>query len=117
MFPNVRSILLMGNTAIKAINEIAVRKLGEPAIPTGPAYKVKGHEYSLGDISLFPSYPETGQNLSVEGDRDEVIAVDIRNAIEVAAGNVTRSHRTGPQRERHRSPGSRPREALGRSVE
>ena len=117
MFPNVKAILLMGNTAIKAINEIAVRQTGEPAIPTGSAYKVKGHEYRLGAISLFPSYPASGRNLSVEGDRTEVIAVDIRNAIVVAGGPATRPHRTGPSRESRHSPESRSREPLGRSAE
>lgn len=116
MFPNLKSILLMGNTAIKAINEIATRQYGSPAIPTGSAYKVKGHEYSLGEISLFPSYPESGANLSIEGDAQEMIAVDIRNAIEVAGGPATRPHRTGPSRERLHSPEPRPREAQGRSV-
>jgi uracil-DNA glycosylase len=117
LFPNVKSILLMGNSAIKAINEIATRRFGEPAIPTGSAYKVKGHEYRLGEISLFPSYPASGRNLSVEGDRTEVIAVDIRNALEVAGGPATRPHRTGPLRERRHSPEARPREVLGKSVE
>jgi uracil-DNA glycosylase len=117
IFPNLRSILLMGNTAIKAINEIAERQYGAAAIPTGSAYKVKAHEYHLGEISLFPSYPESGRNLSVEGDRNEVIAVDIRNAIEVAGGPVTRSHQTRPKREPHRLPEPRPREVLGQSVE
>ena len=117
MFPNVKSILLMGNTAIRAINAVAVRKFGAPSIPSGSAYKVKGHEYAFGDISLFPSYPEYGRNLSVEGNRQDVVAVDIRNAIEVAGGPATRPHRTRPLREQHRSTEPQQREALGRSVE
>ncbi len=112
MFPNVRSILLMGNTAIKAINAIALRRNGQPAIPTGSAYTVKGHEYRLGDISLFPSYPTSGNELSVELDRLDVVAVDIRNAIEVARRTPIRSHRTAPPRELHRSPESQPSAAL-----
>lgn len=117
MFPNVKSILLMGNTAIRAINAIAQRRFGAPAIPTGSAYKVKGHEYPFGDISLFPSYPASGRNLSVEGNRQDVVAVDIRNAIEVAGGPTTRPHRTRPQRELLHSPAPQPSEALDRSVE
>ena len=101
--PNVRSILLMGNTAIRAINTIAVRKFGAPAIPHGSAYKVKGHEYPFGEITLFPSYPESGRNLSVEGNRQDVIAVDIRNAIEIAGGPASRPHSTRPRREQHRT--------------
>jgi hypothetical protein len=117
MFPNIKSILLMGNTAIRAVNAIAVRQLGTPVIPTGSAYKVKGHEYQFGDISLFPSYPESGRNLSVEGNQQDVIAVDIRNAIEVAGGPATRPHRTRPQRERHRSPEPQPYGVRGQSAE
>lgn len=117
MFPNVKSILLMGNTAIRAINAIAVRKLGAPVIPTGSAYKVKGHEYAFGDISLFPSYPESGRNLSVEGNRQDVIAVDIRNAIEVAGGPATRPHRNRPMREQHRSPEPQQHAVPGQSAE
>lgn len=116
MFPNIRSILLMGDTAIKAINEIAERRYGYPAIPTGSAYKVKGHEYQLGDISLFPSYPQTGRDVSVENDHQEVIAVDIRNAIAIADASTTRPLQIGPRRERSRSPESRPRDLQGRSV-
>lgn len=116
MFPNLRSILLMGDTAIKGINEIATRQTGEPAIPTGSAYKVKGHEYHLGEVSLFPSYPASGSSLSVEGNRNEIIAVDIRNAIEVAGGPVNRSHQNRPKREPHRSAALRPSDALGRSA-
>ncbi|MGA9598027.1 MAG: uracil-DNA glycosylase family protein [Acidimicrobiia bacterium] len=99
--PNVRSILLMGNTAIRAINAIAERRFGAPAIPVGSAYKVKGYEYPFGAISLFPSYPESGRNLSVEGNRQDVIAVDIRNAITVAGGPLTRPHITRPKRGQH----------------
>lgn len=117
MFPNVKSILLMGDTAIRAINAIAMRCFGAPAIPAGSAYKVKGHEYPFGDISLFPSYPASGRNLSIEGNKQDVIAVDIRNAIEVAGGPVTRPHRSRPQREQHRSPGPRQSEVLDGSVE
>ncbi len=117
MFPNLRSILLMGDTAIRAINEVAGRRYGYPVIPTGSAHKVKGHEYRLGDISLFPSYPQTGRDVSVESDHQEVIAVDIRNAITIADSSTTRPLQTGPHRERSHSPESRPRGLQGRSVE
>ena len=117
MFPNIKSILLMGNTAIRAINAIAVRQLGAPAVPTGSAYKVKGHDYQFGEISLFPSYPETGRNLSLDGNQQDVIAVDIRNAIEVAGGPATRPHRTRPPRGQHRSPEPQPYGARGGSDE
>ena len=117
LFPNLKSILLMGNTAIRAINAVAERKLGAPAIPSGSAYKVKGHEYAFGEISLFPSYPESGRNLSVEGNRQDVIAVDIRNAFEVAGGPATRPHRSRPMQGQHRSPEPQLHEVLEQSAE
>ncbi len=117
LFSNLKSILLMGNTAIRVINAVAERRFGAPAIPSGSAYKVKGHEYAFGDISLFPSYPESGRNLSVEGNRQDVIAVDIRNAIEVAGGPATRPHRSRPMQGQHRSPEPQRREALEQSAE
>ncbi len=117
LFPELRAILLMGNSAIRAINEIAMRRKGEPIIPTGSAYKVKGYEYHLGDITLFPSYPETGRNLSVESDRSEVIAVDIRNAIEVSRGPLNGPPQTRPRQEQRRLPGSPLHGVLGGSGE
>jgi uracil-DNA glycosylase len=117
LFPNVKSILLMGNTAIRAINAIATRRLGAPAIPSGSAYKVKGHEYAFGEISLFPSYPESGREHSVESNQQDVIAIDIRNAFEVAGGPASRSHRSRPHRGQHRSPEPRPYEVLAQSGE
>lgn len=116
MLPNLRSILLMGISAITAINTIAVRRGGDPVIPSGSAYKVRGHEYHLGTIALFPSYPETGNQLSVEDDRNETIAVDIRNAIQVAGGPVSRSPQSRPTQEPTHSPESQPRGVPGRSA-
>jgi hypothetical protein len=112
-FPNVKSILLMGNTAIRAINVIAVRKFGALAIPSGSAYKVKGHEYPFGDISLFPSYSESGRNLPVEDDRQQVIAVDIRNAITVAGSPPARPHGARPKRGQHARMAPQPMTAIG----
>jgi uracil-DNA glycosylase len=114
-FPNVRSILLMGNTAIRAINAIATRRFGAPVIPNGSAYKVKGYEYPFGDIRLFPSYPESGRNLSVDGNQQDVIAVDIRNALEVAGGPVGRAHSTRPKRGKHADRSPQPHTVTGQA--
>jgi hypothetical protein len=107
-FPNLKSIVLMGNTAIKAINAIAVKRLGRPAIPSGSAYKVKGHDYDLDGITLFPSYTASGHDPSVDRDREAVIAVDLRNALEVAGGPPRRRGHTAPPREHSHVFNSRP---------
>jgi uracil-DNA glycosylase len=109
-FPNLKSIVLMGNTAIRAINTIATRRLGHSVIPSGSAYKVKGHEYGYGDITLFPSYTASGHDPSVDRKHQEVIAIDLRNALEIAGGPTSRPGRTAPPRERNHSIDSRPHE-------
>lgn len=85
--PNLHSIVLAGETAIRTINAIARRRYGQPAVPSGSSYKIMGHEYQLGDVRLIPSYPQRGGH-AVETDGPAMIAVDLRNALESAA--VTR---------------------------
>lgn len=41
LFPNVRAILLMGDTAIKAFNLISQRLIKLKTIPTGSTYKIR----------------------------------------------------------------------------
>jgi hypothetical protein len=54
LFPNVRAWLLMGDIAIRAVNEVA-RLCGEPrVIPAGSTYKIRGQVPSRG--AGLPSY-------------------------------------------------------------
>jgi hypothetical protein len=61
LFPNVRTILLMGDTAIKAMNYITKRKNGKRIIPSGSTYKIRKNRYFYNDVRVFPSYLQQGK--------------------------------------------------------
>jgi uracil-DNA glycosylase len=83
IFPNVKVILLMGDFAIKAINYIAKRQLGEKVIPSGSTYKIRGNEYFFGDIRVFPSYLQAGPAYFIEQSKRQMIKEDLEQAIKL----------------------------------
>jgi len=82
-FPNIKAIILMGDTAIKAINYISKRKSQIRVIPVGSTYKIRGGEFHFGNIRVFPSYLPTGRNFLIEKSKRKMVAEDIKNAIAV----------------------------------
>lgn len=86
LFPNLCSLLLMGDVAIKAVNRVA-RISGEPrVIPTGSTYKIRGVEAVYRDIRAFPSYLQAGPSFFIEKSKRRMIAEDIAAALRVADG-------------------------------
>ena len=86
LFPNLRSLLLMGDVAIKAMNRIA-RVLGEErVVPAGSTYKIRGLESSFRGIRAFPSYLQAGPSFFIEKSKRRMIAEDIAAALRVAEG-------------------------------
>lgn len=83
LFPNVKSILLMGDTAIKALNYISKRNTGSRIIPSGSTYKIRRGEYFYKKHRVFPSYLQTGKSYLIEKSKRKMIAEDLRAAIEV----------------------------------
>lgn len=79
-FVNLRAILLMGDTAISAINMIARRRYGKRCIPAGSTYKIRHGEYFLGKLRVFPSYLHTGKNYLIEKSKQAMVADDIQRA-------------------------------------
>ena len=83
LFPNVKVLLLMGDVAIKAINDIA-RRAGEGrVIPAGSTYKIRGQEYLFRGRRAFPSYLQAGPSFFIEKSKRRMIAEDIREAMEL----------------------------------
>lgn len=81
LFPKARALLLMGDVAIKAINEIA-RRAGEPrVIPAGSTYKLRGPEYAFRGMRAFPSYLQAGPSFFIEKSKWKMIAEDIAAAL------------------------------------
>jgi uracil-DNA glycosylase len=83
LFPNVKVYLLMGDVAIKSLNNIA-RRNGEPrVIPVGSTYKIRGGEFHYRGKRVFPSYVQAGPAFFVEKSKRKMIAEDIRKAFDV----------------------------------
>ena len=82
LFPKVKAILLMGDTAIKAMNCIAKRNLGRGVIPSGSTYKIRKNEYFYKKVRVFPSYLQTGKSYLIEKSKRKMLAEDIKAALE-----------------------------------
>ena len=81
LFPHVQAYLLMGDVAIKALNDIA-RRAGEPrVIPAGSTYKIRGPEYRFRGARAYPSYLQAGPSFFIEKSKRAMIAEDIASAL------------------------------------
>lgn len=86
LFPLARSLLLMGDVAIKAVNAVA-RANAEPCvIPAGATYKLRGGEYRFRGMKAFPSYLQAGPAFFIETSKRRMIAEDIAAALAHARG-------------------------------
>ena len=85
LFPLARALMLMGDVAIKAVNEIA-RRNGEPRVlPAGPTYRLRGGEYRWRGLRVFPSYVQSGPSFLIEKSKRRMIAEDIAAALAYSA--------------------------------
>jgi uracil-DNA glycosylase len=82
LFPNVKVYMLMGDVAIKAINDIARRSGEKRVIPAGSTYKIREQEYRYRDIRVFPSYLQAGPSFFIEKSKRKMISEDITAALE-----------------------------------
>jgi len=82
LLPKIETILLMGDTAIKAMNNIAKRNIGRRIIPSGSTYKIRKNKYSYKQLRVFPSYLQTGKSYLIEKSKRKMIAEDIKAALE-----------------------------------
>lgn len=83
-FHNVKSIMCMGDFAIKSLNYIYKRQHGVKVIPSGSTYKIRNQEYIYNQIRFYPSYTQTGDSFNLEKSKRYMIAEDIKNAFEYA---------------------------------
>jgi uracil-DNA glycosylase family 4 len=82
LFSDVKAIMLMGDVAIKMMNDIWKKQAGKRVIPAGSTYKIRGEAYYIGDIRVFPSYTPAGKNFLIEKSKRRMVAEDIRKALE-----------------------------------
>jgi len=83
LFPKLKAVLLMGDTAIKAMNLIAQRSTGKRIIPSGSTYKIRKGKYFFKQLRVFPSYLQTGKSYLIEKSKRKMIAEDIKTALEL----------------------------------
>jgi len=83
LFPKLKAVLLMGDTAIKAMNLIAQRNMGRRIIPSGSTYKIRKGKYFFKQLRVFPSYLQTGKSYLIEKSKRKMIAEDIKTALEL----------------------------------
>jgi uracil-DNA glycosylase len=81
LFPNATVWLLMGDVAIKAVNEIARRAGDKRVIPAAPTYKIRGGEFSFQGKRVLPSYLQAGPSFFIEKSKRKMIAEDIAAAL------------------------------------
>ncbi len=81
LFPKIETILLMGDSAIKAMNYITKRNVGKRVIPSGSTYKIRRNEYYYKHLRVFPSYLQTGKSYLIEKSKRKMIAEDIKAAL------------------------------------
>jgi uracil-DNA glycosylase len=88
LFPHVKVLLLMGDVAIKAINEIAKRAGEKRVIPAGSTYKIRGGEYHFRGKRVLPSYLQAGPSFFIEKTKRRAIAEDVAAALSLISNPV-----------------------------
>ncbi len=83
LFPNVRVLLLMGDVAIRAINDIARQGGLARVVPAGSTYKIRDGSFCLRQIRVLPSYLQAGPSFFIEKSKRQMIAQDIRTALDL----------------------------------
>ena len=83
LFPSVRVFMLMGDVAIKMMNNIWKKQIGKKVIPAGSTYKIRGQAYYLGDVRVLPSYTPAGKNFLIEKSKRRMVAEDIGEALKL----------------------------------
>jgi uracil-DNA glycosylase len=85
LFPNVKVLMLMGDVAIKALNDIARRVGAARVIPAVPTYKLRGQKFRFQGKRVFPSYLQAGVSFFIEKSKRKMIAEDISAALHLVS--------------------------------
>ncbi|MGL4370294.1 MAG: uracil-DNA glycosylase family protein [Spirochaetota bacterium] len=80
-FKNVRVIMCMGDFAVKAVNYIFKNAFNASPMPQGAIYKIRKEPHELNGIRFIPSYTQTGDSFNIERSKRQMIAEDIKCAM------------------------------------
>jgi uracil-DNA glycosylase len=89
LFRGTRSILLMGDVAVRALNEVARRNHEPRPVPAGATYRIRGGDFRFRGARVFPSYLQAGPAFYIEKSKRRMIADDIAAAMQQAAAEQT----------------------------
>ncbi len=89
LFPNAQVLMLMGDAAIKALNETARRNKEPRVIPAGATYKIRGGEYKYRGARVFPSYLQAGPSFFIEKSKRRMIVEDIGKALKLVGADTS----------------------------
>ncbi len=81
LFPNVKVFMLMGDVAIKMMNNVWKKETGKRVIPAGSTYKIRKDAYFYDNKRVFPSYTPAGKNFLIEKSKRRMVAEDIKEAL------------------------------------
>jgi uracil-DNA glycosylase len=81
LFPDLKILMLMGDVAINALNNIAKRAGEERVTPSGSTYKIRKQAHHFRGKRVFPSYLQAGSSFSIEKSKRRMIAEDIAAAM------------------------------------
>jgi uracil-DNA glycosylase len=82
LFPRIKTVLLIGDTAMKAMNYVAEKNTAKRLVPGGSTYEIRKDRYFRKQLRIFPSYLQTGKSCLIEKSKRRMIAEDIKAALE-----------------------------------
>ena len=86
LFPLAEVLMLMGDTAIKAVNAIAQANKEPRVVPVGATYTLRGGDYRFRGMKVLPSYVHAGPAFFIEKSKRRMIAEDIAAALAYVRG-------------------------------
>ena len=89
IFPLARALMLMGDTAIKAVNTIAKRNHEPRPVPAGATYRIRGGDYRFRGMRVFPSYLQVGPAFYIEKSKRRMVGEDVAAALAYVRKEVT----------------------------
>jgi len=84
LLPELKVIMLMGDVAIKCLNQVAKRNREARVIPAGATYKIRVGQFTWRGVRVFPSYLQAGPSFNIEKSKRKMIAEDLAAGMKLA---------------------------------
>jgi hypothetical protein len=84
LLPALKVIMLMGDVAIKSLNQVARHNKEARVIPAFATYKIRGGQFFWRGVRVFPSYLQAGPSFNIEKSKRKMIAEDLAAGMKLA---------------------------------